>query len=208
MIGMPGVSASTVGMLAAWAPAVGVGILYLLAQRRLGAAHAAVTRASDRAALAEACLASAPVAYAILGSAMERVRYSAGLPAALGIKDVETTSLADLLAACQRTDAERLAAAAEHLRAHGASFTLELTLRDGRRTFEVSGRRAATAGSGESTAMLWFHDVSDFRHSLARTTADREAFAELIDALPFPVWRRDTNLRLTFCNKAYAAAVD
>ena len=74
----------------------------------------------------------------------------------------------------------------------------------------------ATDNSGTALAdVLWMRDVTEGataveslsheRHDLA---AERDRLRALLDALPLPVWLRDGDLALIYCNQAYARAVD
>ena len=67
--------------------------------------------------------------------------------------------------------------------------------------------------------MVWIEDVTVARDAAQDATrrhekeagAARSRLAELramADALPIPVWMRDRSLRLSWCNRAYARAVD
>ena len=104
--------------------------------------------------------------------------------------------------------AHALEEATEALRARGGSFAFALiTLSD--RHVEVEGR--AIGGR----AVLRIRDVTGAKRELAALTAehqqlrhDIETVASLLQALPSPVWARDTAGRLTWVNAAYARAVD
>ena len=48
----------------------------------------------------------------------------------------------------------------------------------------------------------------DLSEALARAEADRESGAAALEALPMPVWRRNADLDLVYCNRAYAQAVE
>ena len=74
---------------------------------------------------------------------------------------------------------------------------------------------AACSGSDGDHVVLWFADVSDTHDVAARLARERAALladlddiSALIEAAPFPVWRRDAASRLTHVNTAYVKAVD
>ncbi|WP_448203560.1 PAS-domain containing protein [Azospirillum sp. sgz302134] len=139
----------------------------------------------------------------------------------------------DLPAAFGPTDAPRVAEAVRRLRAKGEGFRLEATARSGRRVL-LTGRRTGGAPEGDITEggipeggipgaiqpaghqdVVWLEDITDRcseRDGLARERQGAEsALAELraaLDALPVPVWLRGADLRLSWCNRAYARAVD
>jgi signal transduction histidine kinase len=98
--------------------------------------------------------------------------------------------------------------AVEGLRARGEAFTKSLVTALGRHV-EADGR--AIGGR----AMLRLRDMSGLERDLADVTArhqqlqsDVAALRLLIEALPAPVWARDSVGRLVFANAAYARAVE
>jgi len=48
---------------------------------------------------------------------------------------------------------------------------------------------------------------ADVAGSISQAEAERDAALAVLDALPTPVWRRDADHALAYCNRAYAAAV-
>ncbi|MBX6323339.1 MAG: PAS-domain containing protein [Rhodospirillaceae bacterium] len=103
----------------------------------------------------------------------------------------------------------QLDAAVEGLRTLGAAFDLTVRLTDAPRVLQVIGRRFGVgAGSTPPVDLVWFHDVTAPIEAVARLTRERDRLAGLLDALPFPVWARNTELELIWCNAAYARAVD
>lgn len=113
-----------------------------------------------------------------------------------------------VLSRFDRVHAGRLRSAAERLRERGARFSLQLNTRDDR-TFEAEGRPAG------AQAVVWVRDVSGERKEitlLAQELEDagiaRESFQSLLDAAPFPVWRRAQDFSLEWVNSAYAEAVE
>ncbi|WP_247872207.1 PAS domain-containing sensor histidine kinase [Azospirillum sp. TSO35-2] len=112
--------------------------------------------------------------------------------------------------------APELAVALDRLRRHGEPFRCETTAPNGRRLV-LTGRRGA-AGV-ERCDVVWIEDVTSARYAAQDTArrqeeeagAARSRLAELqaaADALPIPVWMRDRALRLSWCNRTYARAVD
>jgi signal transduction histidine kinase len=104
--------------------------------------------------------------------------------------------------------AQQMEASVERLRVRGESFSLPLIALNGRR-IEADGR--AIAGR----AILRIRDVSGDRLELTllrerhgKVSADLEALKQLLDALPDPVWMRDSHDRSSWANHAYARAVE
>ncbi|WP_286192302.1 PAS-domain containing protein [Roseomonas genomospecies 6] len=115
-------------------------------------------------------------------------------------------------------DAPRVAEALRRLHGEGEAFRIEAATRGGRRLL-LSGRRAGGASNGTQPAghqdVVWLEDVTDRCTELDGLTRGRRdaesALAELraaVDALPLPVWLRGAGLELSWCNRAYARAVD
>lgn len=91
------------------------------------------------------------------------------------------------------------------LRQEGASFSLTATLAESGITLDVSGRPIVSPEGKTLGEAIWFTDVD----TRARAERERDALRSLVDTLPFPVWRRrQSDLALIACNRAYAAAVD
>ena len=91
------------------------------------------------------------------------------------------------------------------LRQEGASFSLTATLAESGITLDVSGRPIVSPEGKTLGEAIWFTDVD----TRARAERERDALRSLVDTLPFPVWRRrQSDLALIACNRAYAAAMD
>ncbi len=125
------------------------------------------------------------------------------------------TQFADLLLRLEEEDAAALAAAIERLRRDGTPFERELRLAVGTGALDATGRRLASGDGTPLADVLWLIDASSrlaaekAQREHAATAADRDLLRSMIDALPFPLWRRrGSDLRLVDCNRAYAAAVD
>jgi signal transduction histidine kinase len=95
----------------------------------------------------------------------------------------------------------------ERLLTRGEGFSVLLTTAAGR---HVSAEGRAIGGS----ATLRLHDVSGLKKEIAELTyhlqrqqAEADAQRDLLEALPSPVWMRDSGGRLTFVNQAFARAV-
>lgn len=100
------------------------------------------------------------------------------------------------------------------LRAGGMPFDLLLTA--GRRRLQAIGTRAET-DAGEALAdMVWLRDVTDAGgtgadHRIASVNTsglDDRHLTALLDAMPLPVWLRDSKLSLAFVNQAAREVAD
>jgi len=162
-------------------------------------------RERTRAEAAEARLASAPLG-GIVVSAEGRLQGAEALlnelnGAAAGVPGIEA-----LQAHLAEGDGTALATAAAQLSRDGTAFLQVVRDRAGERAFVVAGGRGAS-GSAERDA-LWFAEATSLDQARREIGADRDTLAALLNTLPLPVWRRDAELNLVYCNRAYAAAVD
>ena len=94
-------------------------------------------------------------------------------------------------------------------------FILSLKPEGSERTIILHGAPAPQAVGGPGTILLWLSDATDGQHALAQARSDRdeamaafEALSGLIEAAPFPMWFRDTDLNLALVNGAYVRAVE
>jgi len=114
--------------------------------------------------------------------------------------------------------AETLKHAVEGLRQRGAGFDLPLLhepleTTSGQR-FRIIGSRASQAGD-PPVDFVWFREISgeerekDSQSTLVDALSEDKARLErILDALPIPVWWRNNDLSLRYCNRAYRRAVD
>ncbi len=106
------------------------------------------------------------------------------------------------------TSAREVEAALDQLRRHGTVMSVGLVAQDGRH-LEADGRPVGSA------VVLRLREVTGARLALARLAetngrleADSASLRALLNALPAPAWVRGADGRLTWCNAAYAHAVD
>ncbi|MGQ0676498.1 MAG: ATP-binding protein, partial [Rhodospirillales bacterium] len=100
------------------------------------------------------------------------------------------------------------AEAVRRLRGEGAGFALAVAGANGR-LFRAAGRRI-----GDADAVFLIDRSADaalaagLREAAAAAASERDGLQAALDLLPLPVWRRDAELALAWCNAAYAKAVD
>ena len=180
--------------------------------RRLAALQAEAGAVRQRAAIAEARLAAATLGSFDLSDkaagaspglipGLGLTGGTAGAPAPLGLDAV--------LALFADSDRQSLTAAIEALERDGDGFRLVLRPKQGPAAVSVSGARLdGPAEAVDRSAFLWFQDVSEEVTRFERAEAECALREALLDALPVPVWLRDEAFRLSYCNAAYAGAVD
>ncbi|RMD63598.1 MAG: PAS domain-containing protein [Alphaproteobacteria bacterium] len=188
-------------------------------RQRARVALAQAEAAADRAARAEARLAAVPDGLAILhrsnGAARPerlgtggRIELTPRLAEVLGLDLTRPIGCDELVAAFDDAAGEKLRTALDRLCAEGTGFELILPCADGRRTCAVVGAVPGEAAGAGDEALVWFRDVSPLACDLAAAEAARDTLAAVLDAVPVPIWRRDADLNLIYCNRAYAAAVE
>jgi signal transduction histidine kinase len=183
-------------VIAGWLVAAIILWRQLTAGRAAAAVHARLT----------ATLASIPGAY-ISWSAGKEDAMSAGSAAMLGIEP--GSGYAGLCEIFSESDRASLNKRVDDLRQRGEEFTLTLLTIDAGRALQLNGRRARTS----PIDVLWVSDVtsetatqSDTTIQLTAAQVERDGLRAMLDALPFPVWRRSKNLSLAQANRAYTEA--
>ena len=131
----------------------------------------------------------------------------------LGLAGGEESTPEAVLAALDPEDAAALSRRMLDLVRSGEGFAIPLTAANGRR-LRATGVRADEASATALTSVVWFSDVTDESRAAAAAAAEiadlgraRSRYRAALDALPLPVWLRDADLNLSFCNLSYARAV-
>ncbi len=143
--------------------------------------------------------------------------WSRGLQTLFDLPREEFTSLEDLspfIAADEYGDLEVKVSA---LRQDGEPFHCELNAADGETIIEVRGQPGDE--SGTFAAIVWLRDIGaeayavrtaalDSKAKLAAVTQDLNVLNDLLADLPVPVYRRNADLVMVWCNQAYATLVN
>jgi signal transduction histidine kinase len=200
--------AAVVGSI--WLIAAGVAILWgLQARRRAGAAQA-------WAGKIQAMLGSNPQAALVLSAngalqVADTLRHWLNIPKKIGrLDDLAPTNSSGIA----EPDYSRLCADIEALRSTATAFD-RVTRAISGRTLLAQGRVLNATDLRSGTIIVWFSDV---REPLAIGSSqaveqvsllqDLDAATAMLEAAPFPIWRRDSGLRLKHVNSAYVRAVD
>lgn len=75
------------------------------------------------------------------------------------------------------------------------------------RRFSFAGRIVGLADN-KHLAVLWIRDESELARAVSEARRHGDGFRKMLDALPFPVWRRNRSLVLDYVNPAYLDAVE
>lgn len=128
----------------------------------------------------------------------------------LGVAGVK--SVVDIAEALSPGDGAALHGFFDRLQAEGARFALAARTADGARSLKIMGQRGAVFSGEEIFDVIWIEDVTDITRATVTgaqaltETQKREAELRLaLDNLPFPVWMRDEDFNISWCNRAYAA---
>ncbi len=154
----------------------------------------------------EAFLAACPLEYC--GFAADgALAYSPGFAALLSRDALR--GFDDLAGALRAADAAALEGLYERLRAEGTGFSLTVRTAADARQIEITGRR------GQGYDILWARDVSASARdqdvaAQARQNAEdeRNRLQKTLDQLPLPLWLRDERTDISWCNRAYAQALE
>ncbi len=160
----------------------------------------------------ESFLRSIPIEYCGWDQASLQV-VSPGFAALLGLSRVET--LRQIEEAVSPNDATVLRGLWDRLQKYDESFEVGVRALSTGRSLKFFGKKGVLADKSQVFSVIWVMDVTDFVAAATRSvdalTQSERREGELraaLNALPFPVWLRNDNLDLTWCNKSYARVVD
>lgn len=121
----------------------------------------------------------------------------------------------DVLSGFDTASGNALNAGVDALRRDGRGFTLELTHTATGRRIEARGIRAASDDDSVTVDMVWMSDVTEGIAAVDRLMQENQELAQsnlrlenALDGLTSPVWLRDDDLSLIYCNAAFVRAVD
>lgn len=142
---------------------------------------------------------------------------SGGFAALLGAEKIE--SIEDIEGALTAGDAAAIAGLYDRLQQYGEHFEIGVHTVNGKKSLKMFGKRGVIEQEGgrrlQVFSVLWALDITDFAQAAMRSieavAAVEKRENELrstLNALPFPVWLRNSKLDLTWCNKFYTKIVD
>ncbi len=163
--------------------------------------------ANDSARL-EAFLAAFPGEYCGWSERGEVIA-SPGLPALLGAESVR--SLADIQSRLGPGDAAALEGLMDRLRRSGARFSINARMHDNEKSLRISGARGTAPDKKHVFNVLWIEAVENAGQAQGVSSVNAQANEnELIksraamDAIPRPLWLRDQDQKIIWCNTTYA----
>ncbi len=193
---------------------IGAGVMAVVAwlfRRRWAEAEHGRQRIEAVAVKAREILAAAPDGLFIWDREQGAITCSRKLAALLSLADGGKSRFEDVVERFDDESVRRLNAAVTFLHEEGRGFELVLSTADsgGRRLIQAIGGRAFSKHGEVLADMVWMRDVSVAAKLLVDLTGDGDLpeardlhLRGMLDALPFPVWLRDGDLKVVFTNQA------
>ncbi|WP_419903268.1 ATP-binding protein [Kiloniella sp.] len=205
---MTSLSAYLPGLFLALIILVGSGVLVFAYRLRWRLTQQKLHELQAKSSLDRAAVLAAPLGCVTFSHKDQKARASAGMVREFGLDkgEIDFNAISIIF---QRggTKPNTLIEAVQSLRELGKSFSLTLTGKG--RTYRITGERIELSAELPPVAdVVWFHDVSDLEKKANSALEGSRHITWLLDNLPVPVWMRDDQLSLTYCNQAYAKAVD
>lgn len=118
----------------------------------------------------------------------------------------------DIVSLLNTKDSENLSISFNKLKQNGQSFEQNVSTLD-QKNIKVIGSRMIIGGL--ETVILWcqnitetFNIVSDIENDLFSAQEQINSLKEMLDTIPIQVWRRNDNLEIIYCNRAYADSLN
>tara|TARA_R110002095_G_scaffold27498_3_gene27626 strand:+ start:645 stop:3056 length:2412 start_codon:yes stop_codon:yes gene_type:complete len=170
----------------------------------------ASARLRDEKARLEAFLSAVPGEYCGWGSDRS-VAYSKGFCDLLGAQFIQKIS--DIQNCLNAEDSLALEGLYNRLVDDGLPFSINVHNRAGTKNLKISGTRGADLENQDYFHILWLENLSEPQTLSDEDESydpmgDIDGFQNALDALPHPVWIRDSMQRILWCNVAYAKIVE
>jgi signal transduction histidine kinase len=156
-------------------------------------------------------LAQSPQAYAVWSDRGAKA-ISANLARWLGVPEVD--NIGDIIGALHVSDAASLEGLSQRLMHDGQPFSLRARTLDLQRIIGVQGEKRSDE-NGEELLIFWFSDLTHTLTSANRAAQEKSSleqrtaeYIQRLEALPMPIWVRDNEGILMWCNAAYADMVE
>lgn len=121
----------------------------------------------------------------------------------------------DVLEGFDKESQDRLRTAIQQLRSGGSGFQIDLAHTTTGRRVQGRGIRATDPDGRTMADVVWMSDVTEGAAAVDTLTSESEALKResallkaALNGIPEPVWLRDDDLSLIYCNTAYVKAVD
>lgn len=130
------------------------------------------------------------------------------------LKGAKSVSISDLVTCFDKKDADELIFQFNKLKRSSINqFSITAVLPGLGTKIEINGSKASI--NRVSTIIFWCTDVtyistlvSQLENKLFVYEEAADSLNEILNMLPIPVWKRDENLKISYCNKAYSKALN
>lgn len=96
----------------------------------------------------------------------------------------------------------------------GREFDITITAPTTSKVIRLTGQRGSLAAGEEMFNVIWAFDITDYANKINDAVSTLETielreqeFRSTLDALPMPVWIRDSDLNISWVNKAYSESL-
>lgn len=144
----------------------------------------------------------------------ERPLCSRRLAVMLRLLSGKESSFEHVLACFDEESANLLRRSVGGLKRNGIGFEQEYRIAGDRR-LRITGCRATEDDGTPLADILWFRDITHRQKTFEsqeekrlRLQEEKDKLEALLNSLPFPVWLRDADLSLVWCNRNYRRYVD
>ena len=132
----------------------------------------------------------------------------------LGLARGTLSQFDDIVRSFDEEGAASLARRADMLCDSGIGFSINISIEMSARQFHVRGERVFAEDSSVLADLVWFRDITEERSRIGMLEAERRVLKvensrlrRFQDSLTLPVWMRDNDLNLIYCNQSYADTV-
>ena len=161
----------------------------------------------------QAVLSSSPDGWIAWNIDNEYVGSSKVLRTLFEIAQTDNIYISDILSTIDPRDAENLSLHFNRLRKEGINFKLSIKIAQSGNIVEISGTRMIIYGT--ETLLFWCTDItksstviSSIKEKFHHARKKLDSLEEILDLLPIPIWRRNKNLDIVYCNKTYSNYLD
>ncbi len=137
------------------------------------------------------------------------VAYSQGFCDILGLDQIKT--ITDIQSCLTLGDAAALEGVYNRLRTNRTSFIITVFNQDETKTLRISGSQGCNLDGQDTINVLWIEDITkttkeQAKHikNIANKKQELSQLKHILDTVPRPLWLRDENQKLTWCNATYA----
>lgn len=185
-------------------------------RRRTAAANAEIARLQAVATKGKEILAAAPDGLFLWDHVLGGITVSRRLAVLLNLEAGTHSRFDDIRTRFEGDSLKALERGCSALRGKGTPF--DLVLKSQGRLIQAIGQRAETESGEQLADLVWMRDVSDLVAGEVTVKAEPAAanasgyddrhLTALLDAMPVPIWLRDSKLNLAFANIAATDIAD